>query len=67
MTKEIKHKFDERIDFLKKRLEKLHQKFPQIKRMQNQIDIFDWKTEKLCHGNELYFIESILEDAKIID
>jgi len=67
ITKEIKCQFDERIDFLKKRIEDLNQEFPEIKRLGGQRELFDWKTEKLCHGNELYFRESILKDAKIVD
>lgn len=67
ITKEIKLQFDERIDYIKKRLEDLQKEFPRIKREQNQRDIFDWKIAKLCFRNEIAFRESVLEDAKIID
>jgi len=67
ITNAVKAQFDERIEFLKTRIDALHKEFPQVKKSGDTIRNFDWKTQMLCHRNELSLRENILEGAKIID
>lgn len=67
ITNEVKNEFDDRIIFLKKRIDDLHKEFPKVKKSGDIRTNFDWKTNMLCHRNELSLRESILEDAEIVD
>ena len=76
ITQEIKNEFDERISFLKKRLNELEEEFNMVNTIPNnsyntsqKLKMInpDWKYEKLIHLNELSLLEKILEDAFIVD
>lgn len=76
ITQEIKNGFDERISFLKNRLNELQEEFNTANTIPNnrfnteqKLKMInpDWRCEKLIHLNELSFIEKILKDVFIVD
>jgi len=76
ITQEIKNEFDERISFLKKRLNELQEEFNMGNTIPNnsyntsqKLKTInpDWKCQKLIHLNELSLREKILRDAVIVD
>lgn len=76
ITQEIKNEFDERISFLKKKLNELQEEFNTANTIPtNSYNTLqklkminpDWKYEKLIHLNELSLREKILKDAVIVD
>ncbi len=75
LTQEIKVEFENRISFLKKRLNELEQQYEKAK-MNNNVAWTterlkeinpDWKIEKLCHINELNLREEIMRNSIFID
>ena len=75
ITQEIKIEFENRIEFLKKRLNGLEQQYKNAKINKNVAwtserlkDINPrWKMEKICHLNELSLREEFIKDSIVID
>lgn len=75
ITQEIKIQFEERIAFLKNRINDLEQQLNGVKVKNNAFATHErlksinseWKMQMMCHKNELNFREDILKDAVIVD
>ena len=75
ITQEIKSQFQERINFLKKRINDLEEQYNSAKVKNNAFSTHerlksinpDWKIQMMCHKNELYFREDVLKDAIIVE
>jgi phage shock protein A len=75
ITQEIKAQFEERITFLKNRINDLEQERNSVKVKNNAFATHErlksinpeWKMQMMCHKNELYFREDVLKDAVIVD
>ena len=75
ITQEIKIQFEERITFLKNRINDLEQQRNSVKVKNNGFATHerlnsinpDWRMQMTCHKNELYFREDVLKDAIIVD
>ena len=74
ITQEIKSQFEERITFLKNRINDLEQQRNGVKVKNNVFATNerlksinpDWRMQMTCHKNELSFIKDVLKDAVIV-
>ena len=75
ITQEIKAQFEERITFLKNRINDLEQERNSVKVKNNAFSTNErlklinpeWKMQMMYHKNELDFREDVLKDAIIVD
>lgn len=73
VTQEIKNQLQERIDFLKNKINYLEEQRNSAKVNNNGFATHerlksinpDWRMQMTCYKNELYFTEDILKDAVV--